>query len=138
MICAYCGQEAKGTKEHIISCAILDIFPECFATIDNLRGKIHLGDPMVKDVCANCNNNRISYIDSYAKSIVSDYFVQKYEKNDVLDFSYDYTLLQKMLLKYAFNDLRSQQRHNCCKQTQQTLLAFDIIAESCYNSAIKR
>ncbi|HOJ10732.1 MAG TPA: hypothetical protein PK733_09085 [Clostridiales bacterium] len=28
VICAYCGQEAKGTKEHIISCAILDLFPE--------------------------------------------------------------------------------------------------------------
>ncbi len=42
MICAYCGQEAKGTKEHIISCAILDLFPECFATIDSIRGKVHL------------------------------------------------------------------------------------------------
>ncbi|HOJ10731.1 MAG TPA: hypothetical protein PK733_09080 [Clostridiales bacterium] len=62
---------------------------------------------MVKDVCANCNNNRISYIDSYAKEIIFDYFVRKYEKDDVLDFTYDYTLLQKMLLKYAFNDLRS-------------------------------
>lgn len=39
MICAYCGQEAKATKEHIISCGVLDLFPECFATIDNIRGK---------------------------------------------------------------------------------------------------
>lgn len=28
MVCAYCGKEAKGTKEHIVSCAILDLFPE--------------------------------------------------------------------------------------------------------------
>ena len=34
MICAYCGKEAKGTKEHIISSGILGLFPECFATID--------------------------------------------------------------------------------------------------------
>ena len=108
VICAYCGQEARGTKEHIISCAILDLFPECFATIDSIRGKVHLGDPMVKDVCANCNNNRISYIDSYAKALISKYFVKKYEKDDVIDFSYDYAMIQKMLLKYAFNDLRSQ------------------------------
>lgn len=107
MICAYCGHEAKGTKEHIISCAILDLFPECFATIDSIRNKVHLGDPMVKDVCANCNNSRISYIDSYAKKIISHYFIQKYEKDDELEFAYDYTLIQKMLLKYAFNDLRS-------------------------------
>lgn len=108
MICAYCGQEAKGTKEHIISCAILDLFPECYATIDTFRGKIHQGDPMVKDVCAECNNKKISYIDSYAKSIISKYFVQKYDKDDVLDFNYDYSLIQKVLLKYAFNDLRSR------------------------------
>ncbi|MEL7601827.1 MAG: hypothetical protein AAGU77_01600 [Bacillota bacterium] len=108
VICAYCGQEAKGTKEHIISCAILDLFPECFATIDSIRGKVHLGDPMVKDVCANCNNNKISYIDSYAKTLVSKYFLQKYEKDDVIDFVYDYSMIQKVLLKYAFNDLRSR------------------------------
>lgn len=45
MICAYCGEESKCTKEHIISCSILDLFPECFATIDNMRGKVHQGDP---------------------------------------------------------------------------------------------
>lgn len=33
MICAYCGKEAKGIKEHIISSEILELFPECFATI---------------------------------------------------------------------------------------------------------
>lgn len=108
MKCAYCGKEGKGTKEHIISCAILDLFPECFLTVDNYRKKAHLGDPMVKDVCADCNNNKISYIDSYAKKLVSEYFVQKYLKDDKVNFNYDYTLIQKILLKYAFNDLRSR------------------------------
>ena len=28
MKCAYCGREARGTKEHIISSGILDLFPE--------------------------------------------------------------------------------------------------------------
>ncbi len=37
MKCAYCGKEAKGTKEHIISCAILDLFPECYITFDDAR-----------------------------------------------------------------------------------------------------
>lgn len=107
MKCAYCGEEAKGTKEHIISCSILDLFPECYLTTDSIRNKIYQGDPMVKDVCATCNNNRISYIDSYAKEVISKYFIKKYKFNDVLDFVYDYTSIQKMLLKYAFNDLRS-------------------------------
>ena len=105
MICAYCGKEAKGTKEHIISCAILDLFPECYITFDNARDKTHLGDPMVKDVCADCNNNKISYIDSYAKGLISKYFLKEYDK---LEIEYNYTMVQKMLLKYAFNDMRSR------------------------------
>ena len=39
MKCAYCGKETKGTKEHIISSAILDLFPECYLTYDGLRKK---------------------------------------------------------------------------------------------------
>ena len=86
MICAYCGKEARGTKEHIISSGILDLFPECFATIDGVRGKVYASDPMVKDVCADCNNHRISYIDSYAKTLIEKYFLQKYERDSALDF----------------------------------------------------
>ena len=37
MKCAYCGEEAKGTREHIISSGILDLFPECDLTFDEYR-----------------------------------------------------------------------------------------------------
>lgn len=107
MKCAYCGKETKGTKEHIVSCSILDLFPECYITFDNARDKVHQADPMIKDVCAECNNQRISYIDSYAKGFISRYFTQKYTEHDTVEIEYDYVMVQKMLLKYAFNDLRS-------------------------------
>ncbi len=107
MRCAYCGQETKGTKEHIISSGILDLFPECYLTFDNTREKIHMADPMVKDVCAECNNKRITYIDSYAKRLIGQYFTRKYSEEDKIKIEYDYTMVQKMLLKYAFNDMRS-------------------------------
>lgn len=110
MICAYCGKEAKGTKEHIISSGILGLFPECFATIDGERKMVHQGDPMVKDVCADCNYNKISYIDSYAKAFIETYFIKKYSKDDILNIEYDFSLIQKMCLKYAFNDLRSRRK----------------------------
>ena len=110
MICAYCGKEAKGTKEHIISSGILGLFLECFATIDGERSIVHQGDPMVKDVCADCNNNRISYIDSYAKEFIEKYFLVKYKKDDTLSVEYDYTMIQKMCLKFAFNDLRARKK----------------------------
>lgn len=110
MKCAYCGQEAKGTREHIISCGILDLFPECFITFDTARNAVHEADPTIKDVCAECNNQRLSYIDSYAKDFIGQYFTQKYSEDDTVEIQYDYTMIQKMLLKYAFNDLRSYKK----------------------------
>ncbi|PJI06553.1 MULTISPECIES: hypothetical protein [Clostridium] len=120
MKCAYCGRNAKGTKEHIISCAILDLFPECYITFDDARHAIYEADPMIKDVCADCNNNRISYIDSYAKKIISKYFTKKYSENDTVEIEYDYVMIQKMLLKYAFNDMRSN-KEDCSFFDQEIL-----------------
>lgn len=110
MICAYCHKEAKGTKEHIISSSILKLFPECSTTYDEERGIAHNNDPVIKDVCAECNNMRLPYIDSYAKSIIESYFIQDYHQDESLDFRYDLALVQKMCLKFAFNDLRSRNK----------------------------
>ncbi len=110
MKCAYCGKEATGTKEHIISCAVLDLFPECYLTFDYARHAVHGSDPMVKDVCSDCNNHKISYIDAYAKQFISQYFTRKYQEDEEVRIKYDYTLIQKMLLKYAFNDLRAHKQ----------------------------
>lgn len=107
MQCAYCGVECRPTREHVISSAILDLFPECYLTFDGERKKIHQGDPLVKDVCAKCNNDYLSYIDEYAKNFIGKYFVDKYEEDDELEVEYEYTMIQKMLLKFAFNDLRA-------------------------------
>lgn len=109
MKCAYCGKEAKGSKEHIISNSVLDLFPECFLTIDEERKLVYQADPMIKDVCIDCNN-KISYIDSYAKTFIEKYFIKKYSKDKSLNIAYDYSLIQKICLKYAFNDLRSKRK----------------------------
>lgn len=99
MKCAYCGKEDKGTREHIISSGVLDLFPECFLTIDNSRKTSYTDDPVIKDVCEDCNNNKISYIDSYSKKIIGRYFLNKYKSNDEIEIEYDAALIQKMLLK---------------------------------------
>lgn len=122
MKCVYCGNETKGTKEHIISCGILDLFPECYLTFDNERGIVHQADPMVKDVCAECNNKRVTYIDSYAKRFVAQYFTKKYSEKDTLEIEYDYVLIQKMLLKYAFNDMRAHRLD--CSYFDEEILHF--------------
>lgn len=107
MKCAYCGKETNCTKEHIISSSILDLFPECYITYDGNRNNLYQADPVIKDVCATCNKHRISYIDSYAKRFIGKYFTCNYSEKDNVEIEYNYTLIQKMLLKYAYNDLRS-------------------------------
>lgn len=92
MKCAYCGKEAKGTKEHIISCAILDLFPECYLTFDDSRDKIYANDPVVKDACAECNNQRILFDGLESEDVTA-------EKS--------YVLIQNTLLQYAANDMKS-------------------------------
>lgn len=129
MKCAYCGKEGKASKEHIISCAILDMFPECYLTIDEARGRIHEADPMVKDVCTECNNSRINYIDSYAKQFISEYFFNSYDADAEVKVNYDYVMLQKMLLKYAFNDMRSRKEDT--SYFDEELLSYLLNKEDC-------
>lgn len=110
MNCAYCNEKTSPTREHIISSCVLDLFPECNLTIDSSRNKVYPADPVVNDVCAKCNNQRLSYIDTYAKEFISRYFVKKYTADTKLQIEYNYTLLQKVLLKYTFNALRAEHK----------------------------
>lgn len=107
MICAYCGKNGRSTREHIISSGILDLFPECYLTFDEKRKTVYPSDPVINDVCDICNNTKLSYIDSYAKSFIGNYFVKNYNADDSIEIIYDYTLVQKMCSKYAYNDLRA-------------------------------
>lgn len=111
MKCAYCGVEAKGTKEHIISKSVLNLFPECYLTINEEKASVYLAEPMIKDVCIECNGKRISYIDNYAKNFIEKYFTKEYSENESIEIEYNYSLLQKIFLKYAYNDLRARNQN---------------------------
>lgn len=41
------------------------------------------------------------------KDFIAQYFTKKYSDDDLVEVEYDYVMIQKMLLKYAFNDMRS-------------------------------
>lgn len=127
MKCAYCNNEAKGTKEHIISCGILDLFPECNITYDTKRGVVHEADPMIKDVCSSCNS-RLSYLDSYIIDLINKYALIEYTSEDKIQFEYDYTKLQKTLLKFAYNDMRSYKED--CSYFDKDLIDY-ILDENC-------
>lgn len=103
--CAYCGKDVKKSNEHIISDGVLELFPECFVTIDEHRGITYAADPKINDTCSECNST-LSYIDTFGINFISEYFTGKYEEETSIRIEYEYTMLQKMFLKYAFNDIR--------------------------------
>jgi len=58
--CAYCQKKAKLTREHIWPSCLISRMPELQV---NYLGKKHVlmaGDLVVADVCADCNNKKLS------------------------------------------------------------------------------
>ena len=105
MICAYCNRKKDGTKEHIIPAGILDLFPECDISIRN--DVVFKGDLTIKDVCSECNNDKLGPLDAYGKKLISDLFLKEYKRDEKLTFEYDYQLLSRWLLKICYNYSRS-------------------------------
>lgn len=125
MICAYCKKEKEAkeiTHEHIIPKGIIDLFPECDYVFDRrLEGtKVYKGESKINDVCADCNNGQLSYLDNYGTQFIKKYFLKEYSKDEILSIEYDYNLLSRWLLKIIFNTERSIK-----SQTLRDTLWFD-------------
>lgn len=114
-ICAYCGQDRKATREHVIP-SFLYAFQEEIkqSTIgwNEVVGKMIKAESKVRDVCAECNNGPLSQLDDYGKKILveSGILVKNYEKT-TLSFRYEYSLLLRWLLKISFNSSRTDGAH---------------------------
>ncbi|TDJ52330.1 MAG: hypothetical protein E2O43_04515 [Nitrospina sp.] len=105
-ICAYCGKSEKLTREHVFSVAITP--PDYNTIVDHTRNKIHKSHPTVKDVCKACNNHLLSPLDAYGKQLNDEYFLKS--PITPIEFKYSYSLLERLLLKMAYNNERA--RHN--------------------------
>jgi hypothetical protein len=64
-VCAYCDIEGAMTKEHIWPKALIERWESELKTYNPRTGKFYAGEPVVKDVCANCNNVCLSQLDQY-------------------------------------------------------------------------
>lgn len=104
-ICVYCEKDKKLTREHV--------FPDYFERKTEAEGLYYSGSaekyianaPVVKDVCAECNNVKLSKIDDYSSSIYDKYL--KHEISSIVTIQYDHELLVRWLLKVIFNAQRS-------------------------------
>lgn len=58
--CAFCNQNRKLTREHVFSNAVLRVF-DSQAPLTYLGHKVFKADPVIKDLCTDCNTALSSY-----------------------------------------------------------------------------
>lgn len=114
-ICAYCGQDRKATREHVIPSFLYSFQEEIEQSVvgwNEVAGRMLKGGAKIKDVCAECNNGTLSLLDDYGKRVLveSGLFVRNYSKTRI-SLAYDYALLLRWLLKISFNSARADGIH---------------------------
>ncbi|WP_157801957.1 hypothetical protein [Flavobacterium sp. 1] len=69
-----------------------------------------LAEMVISDVCADCNNTKLSKLDTYFCSLYDTYFKEYHEEKKPFNFIYDYELLLRSLLKITYNSSRTVSR----------------------------
>jgi len=107
--CAYCNEDKKLTREHIIPDWFLNISPspDDVTFLERIPKKFLNTDAVIKDVCSSCNNVHLSKLDAYGKNLFDKYFQHAVFKGESIDFEFDCSLLAKWLIKVSFNSARA-------------------------------
>lgn len=109
-ICAYCGSDEKLTREHIIPAFLFRYQQENggYEVWNETAGKMLTSEVTINDVCANCNNKLLGSLDGYANKLFkkSGVFTPNFLSNFAI-LMYDYSLLERWLLKVSFNSARA-------------------------------
>lgn len=129
MQCAYCHQDKKPTREHVIPKSFLNRMnmPEMVTWLDRAPNKFIKNEMVVKDVCAECNNGVLSYLDDYAVKLIVSYNSKLNVNTQKLLFQYDFGQLSRWLLKVCFNSARA---NNCKDDSKLYSYLIDYIMDS--------
>jgi len=111
-LCAYCQKDKKLTKEHIWQKCIIKRMPELELKFLDSRKLVTNSELVITDVCSDCNNNKLSPLDSYFCELYDKYFFKYIEDKSNLKFKYNYNLLLRSLLKITYNSSRTKSRIN--------------------------
>lgn len=65
------------------------------------------GEPVIKDVCAICNNVKLSRLDNYLSSLFEEHLQQVVKAGCDATLRYSYDLLLRALLKISYNSSRA-------------------------------
>jgi len=105
--CAYCGSTGPFSREHVWPKCFLERLGKRYAHYSPKSDKVHGADYVVRDVCTSCNNEELSELDVYFCSLYDRYFKEPRGFEEAVAFEYDYDLLERSLLKIAYNTARS-------------------------------
>jgi len=105
--CAYCGRQGPFTREHL--------FPKwLYKRTTHYEQQFLLAKPdrfidsqlTIRDVCGKCNHGALSHLDAYGHKLYDKYFDHFINRNEVVNFIYDFDLLTRWLLKLSYNSAR--------------------------------
>lgn len=108
-ICSYCNEDKKLTREHVTPDFIYKMLKqegEHYSWNSNFNVYKRNVENITKDVCAKCNNEYLSALDSYGKDFVEENKLHKSTYVNNLILSYNFNLLSRWLLKIAYNSAR--------------------------------
>ena len=102
--CSFCGEDKKLTKEHIWSNTLLRLFdPIAPLTIDEHRGIAHRGDPLLKDLCQECNG-KMSPTDAAMRAFAEQHLTKPMAVGAKVEFS------DPNLLRWAMKTVSNHER----------------------------
>lgn len=130
-VCSYCDHKRKLTKEHIWPKCIINRMPELEAKYIGNQDKFTSAELVVRDVCAECNNTKLSKLDDYLCFLYDKYFKYYVEEIDNLTFEYNYELLLRVLLKITYNNARTfDKTDSYYREYRKSILNGGIIHEN--------
>jgi hypothetical protein len=112
-VCAYCGSNRGLTNEHLFPDCIYERTPGSMISIARTsEGDKAIGGALeIGDVCARCNNGKLSVLDTYICELHDKYFKTIIHAGDRVDFHFDFDLLLRWLLKTGYNTARARGWH---------------------------
>jgi hypothetical protein len=99
-LCAYCDRDEILTREHLFPGFLARRSPGYGTYIDHSRPNRALrAVPVIRDVCAKCNNERLSELDAYADQLAAKYFAVLVDQPIHVKFECDTDRLLRWLMK---------------------------------------
>lgn len=113
--CSYCNEVGNLTKEHIWPSNIIKKFETKLASYNKKIDKFVYSDPVIKDVCAKCNNEILSKLDVYLSNLYDSHLHQRLNPGQSTKIEFNFEMLTRALLKISYNSSRAVADENIIK-----------------------